>query len=281
MISIARQTIPSDKVGYYAKRVINDLGIKEPPVLYIPILEYFGIGLQNYSEKMELEFTKQTGYRIDTPAFLLSSYNSPKIYIRESETQERRRLSIFHECGHYDLPWHEGHNFFCDCSEVNPKEHKKKEREAFEYAARLMFPDHLFFDDLFSLPVSIQSIELLAKRYNASFIATAINFVKLNPSACAFLMLKYNPLASESGSCYQTDYSVKSKSFHRYWNKGEGIGYNDHIQGCFEYGRYCETEIPAMVFGSNRKVDYKAFLRRYGNSVFALLTLPSIQSRFI
>ncbi len=281
MTSIRRQVIRSTKVGYYAKRVLDDLSVKEPPVLYRPVLEYFGIGLHEYTRQTEMEFMQQNGAIISAPAFLIKSNGNPRIYIKEDETQERRRLSIFHECGHFDLPWHEKFNFICDCGCINPNDHKKVEKEAFEYAARLMFPDFLFFDDLHSMPLNIQTIGLLAKRYNASFIATAINFVKLNPFKCAMILLEYNYNVNEDGYHYRVLYSVKSKRFHRYWHKDDGVFYNDFIQSCFEYGRYWEEEIPAVVFGSEKKICYQAFMRKYGDQVFVLLVSPDNQGKLI
>lgn len=280
MISLDRQIVPSNKVNFYADRVINDLKIKEPPVLYNPVLEYFGLELKPIDEQIELKFMELMGSRDIPNAFLLSANGKGKVYVKQYEKQPRKRLSIFHECAHHDLPWHSGHDFFCNCYETDHNHNKEIEREAFEYAANLIFPGLLFFDDIHSMPIQFQTIEILAKRYNASFAATAINFVKKTPEKCALILLKFNPNYEEGGAPFCVDYSIISRTFrqYRFWEKGALIFYNDYIMSCFEHKRSWECEIPACVFGSNKELIYKVNLRHYGDGVFALLHIPNRQT---
>ncbi len=265
-------------IGYYAKRVLKDLDLRDPPIPYGPILEYFGIDLHWINPQMELEFVRRTGSRIETPAFLCSQNDSTKVFVRESDINERRRLSIFHECGHFDIPWHEGHDYLCDCPEINSEQHNKIEREAFEYAGKIIFPESVFYEDIRSMSTNMETIEIISVRYMASFSATANTYIKVNPRQCAILYLMMNPLSDETGFPFKVKYSVKSKHFHRYWSPGAEIRYHDLIANCFEYRHNIVGEIPASIFGSSKSLYYEVELRPYGPELIcALLKIPDSQ----
>ncbi len=193
MIITARPNYPASRISYYADRVLKDVGLKEPPILVEPILEYFGIDLHLINPRDEIELEKEKGIKIQVPSFLYLGDNKPRIFVREEEQSTRQRLSVFHECGHFDIPWHMGKSYLCDDLGLDVDSLKDGEKEAFEYAAGLIFPSKAFYDDIHSLAPGLEAIGALAKRYHASFEATAINYVKYHPSPCAVAYLNADP----------------------------------------------------------------------------------------
>jgi hypothetical protein len=92
---------PRSRVSYYADRVIRELNLKEPPIIVEPILEYFGIDLQWIDSQAEFDFERKR-IQVENPH---SCRRKGQVdYIRENDKYERRRLSVFHECGHFDIP---------------------------------------------------------------------------------------------------------------------------------------------------------------------------------
>jgi hypothetical protein len=198
--------------------------------------------------------------------------------VREGDLEERQRLSVFHECGHFDIPWHRELSYICDCGECDDKKMNKHEKEAFRYASDLLFPRKQFFDDLLNLPISFNSIKQLAYRYLASFEATAIKYITYNPGMCAVLYLTENTSGNALEFPYRVKYSVKSNNFHRYWRPSAVVMHHEDIDKCFREQQTILTEIPATVFGSTKKHSYKAELRPYGpDQICALLNIPVSQ----
>jgi len=277
-----RPYYPSKRVDFYASRVLKELEIKEPPVLYGSILEYFGIELDWITPEDEEEFERRSHKKIEIPAILIHRNNKPTVFVRKSDMRERRRLSIFHECGHFDIPWHCQNDYACDCSDVVTIHKQTDEKEAFEYARSIMFPPALFYEDIRNLPVSLETVELLAKRYRASFAATANNYVTFVPAQCAIIYLQLNPEADATGCPFMVNYSIKSKTheFHRYWRKGELISHHGILENCFHYKERLTGEIPAIVFGSSKTHVYISEVRPYGNDqICVFLKIPNRQIR--
>jgi len=244
--------------------VLKDLGIKEPPVKVEPILEYFGIELEQLKDQEIKELQKRCGINIDVPAFLYRKGDKAKIFVRENEIPERKRLSIFHECGHYDIPWHRGVNYMCDCKSCNEEKMKDLEKEAFRYAGGLMFPSKSFNNDINDLPVSMQSISNLAEKYEASFEATAIKYIQSHPGKCAILYLIPILKLGAKHFFYQVKYSIKSKNFHRYWKTGTQVKYHGMLESSKIEGTGLCGEIPASIFGSTKKHNYYVEVKTYG-----------------
>jgi hypothetical protein len=214
---LARPYFPSGKVDFYTDRVIRDLKLRDPPVFMDPILEYFGIDLHLIDPQLNLEFERERGVKIDIPALLWRENGKASIFIRDRERKERQRMSVFHECGHFDLPGHDGFSFACDWREAYIDNHKAVEREAYEYASNILFPKPVFLDEVRDLTPGLKTIEYLAHRYRASFEATAIKYVKTSPLQCAIIYYAINPDYDDTGFPFLVDYSVVSKIFYGFW----------------------------------------------------------------
>lgn len=226
---------------------------------------------------MELE--NRIGRKMYAPAFLITLDDHAQIVVKGSDSEERQRLSVFHEIGHYDLPWHHGLNFACDCREGGNGMLKVLEKEAFEYAGRVIFPQEWFIGDLMSVSTGLDGIKILSKRYGASFEATAIRYVQAHPGLCAVVYLQSNPDADATGFPFTVRYSVTSKRFYGYWKPGQGVHHHDLIASSLQYGQRVQGEIPARVFGSSKSHSYLMDLKPHGiGQVCAFLKMEDRQT---
>ena len=227
-----------------------------------------------------MDFEQKSGLRIEIPAFLHNDNGNPLIFVRKDDLYERRRLSVFHECGHFDIPWHQGIEYFCNGHECDTGKLRLPEREAFEYAGSVIFPAQTFFDDIHSMPVSLETIEILAERYQASFEATAIRYVKPNPKACAIVYLRINPYYLATMKPFIVRYSIKSITFDRFIKKDNEIEGSPLFMKCHNDKIKLSGEIPAYIFGTRKTHRYIADIKPYGpNQLCVFLSLPDRQSR--
>lgn len=271
--------IVSRNVEFYADRVLRDLDVAAPPVQVDDVLEYFGLDLIKLSDQDMGKLGAPSAPKLHVPAFLVTAEDLSAIFVKESDGNERQRLSIFHECGHFDIPWHEQHCFACDCPEVPAVVDAGWEKEAFTYAARLMFPNRCFCKDIQSYAVSLFTIQHLAFVYQASFEATAIHYINMHPEPCAIMYLNIQP-GVVKGHPLSVRYSVKSPSFHRYWKPGEPIKHHELFREAVSRDREAYGLIPAAVFGSKKKHKYMAEVRPYGHKqICVLLKVDNPQGR--
>jgi hypothetical protein len=272
---------PSRDPAFYAKRVLKELDLSTPPTPVEPILEYFGLAVQYLSAAEERELTRRAGMQGFIDAFLWANSDSPTIFVMDTGSVERYRMSVFHECGHYDMPWHRGQDYMCNC-EGDETRQKAVEREAFDYANCLLFPMEAFASDVCTQPVSITTVEALAAKYEASFAATAIRYVSCHHGLCAILYLERNPAGCDARNPYVVRYSVKSRVFHRYWSPGEEVPGCEAISHCIDTGERLSERVSARCFGSTKQHEYDMDIRRYGASqACVLLTMENQQTSLL
>jgi len=114
-------------------------------------------------------------------ARIIGNENKATISININSRHERKRFSLGHELGHWQL--HKGVLFSCSDEEIGKfsgnKDHR--EREADVFSANLLMPDFLFEPLAMSLNhVDFKSILELAQKFRASFLATAIRVIDSN-----------------------------------------------------------------------------------------------------
>lgn len=270
------------KPSVYANRVLKDLRLVESPTPTEPILEYFGIDVLELKSAEEAELTRRAGQDGSISAFLCIKDDPPTIFVRGEDSLERRRMSIFHECGHFDLPWHRGVNYMCDLSDGEISKLKTLEKDAFEYAGHLLFPTDSFVPMVEQMPISIQTIEEMSHIYQASFEATAIRYIGVSRTPCAIIYMIPNHQTDAFQHPYVVKYSIKTKSFHRYRKPGDPLQGHPLIDACFCSGDYEEGRIPATIFGSLKKHSYDIQLKPHGyDQVCALLVQDDIQTSFL
>jgi hypothetical protein len=233
------------------------------------------------------------------------------IYVYKDQMKERKRLGIFHECGHFVLPWHCDFNYTCSEDDLESPTRRKGEREAFEFGSGLLMPVNSFREDILSLPTGISAIEELKKEYVASLEATAIWYASKHPGRVAMLMIepaqrekskdqnrtsKVNPqltlpMVFPTISPDQTEnklhplrvkYSVRSKQFPKFIKPGTSIDENNIIFHSWFYRQRIIEDIPASVFGSSEKWAYYAECLPLGHNgkMMLLLWFPENKLNF-
>lgn len=103
------------------------------------------------------------------------------ISVSENSCLQRRRFSIAHELGHWEL--HRGRQFECRASDIDNAENSPlhPERQADEFAADLLMPWYLFEPMLAQAKhVDLALLEHMHRTFDTSFQATAIRVAEAN-----------------------------------------------------------------------------------------------------
>jgi len=114
-------------------------------------------------------------------ARIIGNNNKAIITISSKSSLERKRFSLGHEIGHWQL--HRGMDFACLHEDIgNPSgKVKHKERDADRFAANLLMPWFLFKPIAQSFAhADFKATSQLSRRFKTSFVATAIRFVESN-----------------------------------------------------------------------------------------------------
>lgn len=241
----------------YAQNLYNKLDLPIP-VDENKILEHLRLKLNKFDGSEQPEIRKELQ---EACSWLKRDLNGKGIiYLNMDVSPTRRRLSIFHECGHFVLPWHKEINHFCTEHDVDGISHKEREKEAFLFASELMFPAKYFSSDLKTLPLSIQTVESLRRKYDGSLEATAITYVERNPKACALVVSEINNNENKNDYPLITKYFVPSKPFSknikRYVKPKTNISKDNLIYKAFKNKQLTCGEIPAKELGSSKSWVY-------------------------
>jgi Zn-dependent peptidase ImmA (M78 family) len=114
-------------------------------------------------------------------ARIVGSADRAIISVSEDSGPQRRRFSIAHELGHWEL--HRGRQFECRASDIDNAENSplNPERQADEFAADLLMPWYLFKPMLGQAKhVDIALLEEMHRTFDASLPATAIRIAEAN-----------------------------------------------------------------------------------------------------
>jgi len=187
MPDLSRITLVPNRPGWHAAKLVEECGIVRPPVDQGRIMERLKLKLREFLYR---EYPGMTDWDDDNPeevAFLKPS--EQRIYVHKNTFHTRKRMSIFHECGHYYLPWHRGVDYLCDERRLSPLVKEQLERQAFEFATSVIMPRRMFVDDMLSLPLGLDAVNQLRRRYEASYLAAAIWYAKVHPGRCLFFCM--------------------------------------------------------------------------------------------
>lgn len=295
----------------YAREVLKECGFKEPPICEKSVARHLGLEIKEFSldnvpQREDLSETLKT-----TCAWLEHKPNcESRIWVRRDMRLGRKRMSVFHECGHAILPWHKNLNYLCKEEDIESAAQRRseREREAFVCASEFLMPREMFIEDAMSLDISISSIEKLSHRYFASMEATAIRFASVHPSRCGIVVVKPTEnqkpedimqdqippkqlllhskipprrKISEDDKKYdiKVKYFVKSHRFPTFIYPRTGIEKGNAISKAWTLREPVKGEIPASIFGSSATWSYKVECLPLGKSrmVLALLWLPDNQ----
>jgi hypothetical protein len=297
----------------YARAVLEGCNITEPPVDQETITDFLNLEILEVTDDEINEYEFQTGgsnfmlqHLKVSCAGLQQNLNGgrSKLLLLANQIITRKRLSVFHECGHALLPWHKDTNYFCLENDIKLTGIKLKEAEAYKCGAEILMPYKMLVPDILDLVPSIQSIKKLKSRYIASFEATAIRYAYTHPGICAIVMVepssekypkiqgKSNPdqliLTPRSFTKYydfhkkfplSVKYSVTSHRFPFFIKPGIGINDDNPIFGTWLSDEPYQGELPISLFGQKGKRYLNAECIPFGNTgmVLVLLWLPSYQ----
>ncbi|MGC8576284.1 MAG: ImmA/IrrE family metallo-endopeptidase [Caldisericum sp.] len=293
----------------YARKVLRESGLKAAPICEKTVADYLGLELKEFSLNSSAQNPELLDIIKTACAWLQRRVNGKsRIWVHGDAYFERKRLSIFHECGHAILPWHEDFDYLCSDKDVDPTVRSRIERESFGCGSEFLMPRDMFVEDVLSLETSIYAIEQLRHRHVASMEPTAIRYAYITPGLCGIVMIKPaenqkpkpivqdhtppgqmvfpfrippKPLTIEDDKRYplKVKYFVKSHRFPKYIAPGTGIEEGNSVFEAWASGRPLQDEIPASVFGSSAKWAYNAECIPLGKSgmVLVLLWLPDYQ----
>lgn len=293
----------------YAQKILKECGLKEPPICEKTVADYLGLEVKEVPQEDINRFEGIARILKTVCAWLQRKPNGKGcIWIDGGTMRERKRLGVFHECGHDVLPWHEGHDYLCSEKDIDPDVHKRMEREAFSCGSEFLMPKQTFVDDAQSLEIGILAIEQLGLRYVSSMEATAIWYARTHPGLCGVVMVEssenqkpkdterriiepgqlilpmrvplrqINPMDTKKYPI-KVKYSVKSYRFPKYIRPGQGIEEGNRVFEAWASKKQVQGEVPAAVFGSSARWSYNAECIPLGNTgrMLVLLWLPCHQ----
>lgn len=175
----------------YAQKILKECGLKAPPICEKTVSDYLGLELKEFSLNSVPQGQGLLEIIKTACAWLQRKSNGKsRIWVHGDTQLERKRLSIFHECGHAVLPWHEEFDDLCSEKDVDPIVRNRIEREAFGCGSEFLMPREMFVEDALSLETSVSAIERLRSRYVASMEATASRYAYTHPGLCGIVMIE-------------------------------------------------------------------------------------------
>lgn len=159
----------NSKAGRDAEDIVRIRGISRPEDI-----DLRAIAKTLYADVEELPL-------VGCEARIIGNEKKATISINSSSSYERKRFSLGHELGHWQL--HRGINFSCRDEDIGRafNSDKHKEREADEFSANLLMPGFLFQPLATSLNhIDFKSIGELSQKFRTSFLATAIRIIDSN-----------------------------------------------------------------------------------------------------
>ncbi|MFH2055252.1 MAG: ImmA/IrrE family metallo-endopeptidase [bacterium] len=262
----------------YARRVLTDLEIVRPPIEVEPILEYFGLQVRGFPPDLMSRFGGSILSIGAIDSMLLRFGNDEAvILVGENLQRHRRRMSIFHEVGHADLPWHRDSSFVCD---GNPwlRHQPEIERQAFSYAAEMMMPLQMVSNYVRDLPFCAENIGIISRTFDVSFEAAAIRFLKLTDRPCAMGLIV--PSSEDGGACrlHWMKYVLRSKSFPTGLTGRRHIPDQDLISGFIADQSASRGRITARDLGVSQSWSAECEMKYHGpGSALMLLSIPDVR----
>lgn len=156
------------KFGISAPRLIKRVGIASPDDIDLEAIAYaFGAVVR----ERPLE---------NAEARIIGAGDRAIISVKQDSHPVRKRFSLAHELGHWfqdcGLP-------VLQCSSASMTDFStglvNREALANRFAAELLMPDFLFRDAAARLPITFDTVRMLAKQFRTSLTATAIRLVQL------------------------------------------------------------------------------------------------------
>ena len=257
-MKIDASTFLSLKPRHYGKNILARFGLSGPPIDEKIIAANLGLkirlidGNEIKQEDHDQNFIKKI--LKDACAWLRKDPEGESIiYLYKDTGYYRSRLSIAHEIGHYLIPWHEDHSYFCKARDISCG-NRRLEKEAYECGCEILMPLELFIQDALSLNTSYQSIEELSKHYKVSKEATAIRYVTNHPGVCSFSVI-INQEDNDAIYPLKVKYFAKSRNFSGYVRPGTKIRADNPLYTMWCMGKHVRDEILFYHFFPSSRIN--------------------------
>ena len=160
-----------------ASRIIEELGIRNPFEIKLDL-----IAEMRGATVVEASLCSAEGR-------LVRRGKRGKITVPSNERNiGRKRFSIGHELGHFELHSHLANIIACSKADMTDwKGYKKRETEANLFSAELLMPRALFEPRIIRKKPTIKMVEDLAEEFNTSLTATAYRYVQITREPCALV----------------------------------------------------------------------------------------------
>jgi Zn-dependent peptidase ImmA (M78 family) len=201
------------KISKVAKKSLEDISAKHPPVKFEELYDHDKLR-SNLYEKDRPEFqnlVKQIGLPNAEKLRGVLLVQDRRVIIVDEDYDRRNNFALYHEHGHWKLPWHQQMLYKCTQFDLSAKARQQMEREANLYASEIGFMGLTFTNYLLSSAPSISHIKELSDVFNMSMEATFRRAVELDVRPCAYLTLKINN--EETERFFEVAYVVHSTPF--------------------------------------------------------------------
>ena len=176
------------------------------PINTASILEYLRLTY------LETDFTRDLSFSNfdikSTPRALLS-FPDRIVAVDSDLSPKRLRFSVLHEIGHYVLPEHQNALYVCDEIDLSATTNFKREAEANQIAASLIFKGNVFTLAANSSKPSAALVKRLATEFEASFEATVRRMVEKNLSPLLLAVFKRSNSVSAIDPSQPQQWSVR------------------------------------------------------------------------
>ncbi|MGD0898451.1 MAG: ImmA/IrrE family metallo-endopeptidase [Thermoguttaceae bacterium] len=192
----------------------------------VDLLDLLGLAFTSFDFQLELsDDAKQTIGGAKPRALISFADRLVATDVGLSET--KTRFSVLHEIGHFVLPKHQHKLFICDDQGLTLAARLVLEKEASEFAADLLFLGDRFSLEANNRPLSAMTVKELARKYRASFEATARRLVEKSFHECMLVVFQQDATKAQiddaQAPTWSVRYCVASPSFKvRYFTGVQG-----------------------------------------------------------
>lgn len=237
----------------------------------------YGKGVRTIKAPMELDVNGCEGMLVCNP-------NDPGewgIFYNGKASHERRRFTIAHELGHFVLHRAQKNRFNCDKESIYSGIDTMRaiECDADEFASNLLMPGDVLRDALSGQSIDLRCLSNLASRFDVSFEALCIRFIKYTDQRAILLywdngFLKYEWRSKQA--------KLTRARIHRIDDPQEPPA-NTLAAEAEIPNEWDGIEMPASLWcaGQGEKIMLREFKHSYaaGNRVLTLLLLEAAEPR--
>ena len=223
------------------EKILRDMGNPQPPLRLEDVRYLRGLDLAWYSSADD-GILRETWHRImmsgkqilDRPGLLLDAVKKfdlkafwqpdcKRILLDSELSKPKQRWGEAHEIGHSILDWHEPMTHGDQKETLRYKCHQQLEAEANFAAGRLIFLRDRFADEIFSNPLSLESVRNLSKSYGNSITSGLYRTIE-SLDIPAFGMISQHPLSFCLTEEDRVRYFIRSRRFCREFSNVDASG---------------------------------------------------------